>query len=158
MFGYVFYPDGGCRGQYEYGGAGIHGYRWNLNLTAKGIGHTSHSATFRGYAPKAESFDFSNKEAKAEIADMGRDEFHDWLSQDPNLGTSLSRFNHRVPVERYYDCFVPLDFGGTNNTAELNAAIHCLERIVTEPGMDAAAIIVMRQDSTGRQRWTKLNG
>ena len=159
MFGYVFYPDGGCRGQYEYGGAGIHGYRWNLTLTAKGIGHTSHSATFRGYSPKAESFDFANKEAKAEIADMGRDEFQQWLVQDSNKSNQgpesiaangiayMSNMNHRVPVERYYDCFVPLDFGGTNNTAELNAAIHCLERIVTEPGMDAAAIIVMRQDS-----------
>lgn len=159
MFGYVFYPDGGCRGQYEYSGAGIHGYRWNLNLAAKGIGHTTHSATIRGYAPKAESFDFANKEAKAAAAALSRDEFLQWLTQDSNKNNqgpesiaangivNLSNMDHRVPVEQYYDCFVPLDFGGTNNTAELNAAIHCLERIIAEPNMDKAAIIVMRQDS-----------
>lgn len=146
MFGYVFYPDGGCRGQYEYGGAGIHGYRWNLELTAKGIGHTTHSATIRGYAPKAESFDFPNKETKSKIASLSREDFLQWLVQDPETGMS-SHLDYRVPIQQYYDCFIPLDFGGTNNTAELNAAIHCLERIVTESDIDKAAIIVMRQDS-----------
>jgi ribonuclease HI len=144
MFGYVFYPDGGCRGQYEYGGAGIHGYRWNLNLTAKGIGHTTHSATLRGYDTKSESFDFANKETKAAIASLTREDFLQWIKQETG---GAAHIKHRVPVERYYDCFVPLDFGGTNNTAELNAAIYCLERIVTEPDFDKTTIIVMRQDS-----------
>lgn len=144
MIGYVFYPDGGCRGQHEYGGAGIHGYRWNLKLPAKGIGHTTHSATFRGYEPKAETSDFANKEVRAEVAALGRESLLQWLTQETN---GLCNFFHRVPVEQYYDCFVPLEYGGTNNTAELNAAIHCLERIVAEPDFERSVIVVLRQDS-----------
>lgn len=144
MFGYVFYPDGGCWPHYGDSGAGVHGYRWNLNLTAKGIGHNSHSATFRGYVTKADSHEFANKEAKAEVAAMNREDFYTWLDQTTD---SQSNLNTRVPVERYYDLFLPLDYGGTNNTAELFAAIHCLERIVAEPDFDQAALVVIRQDS-----------
>ena len=162
MFGYVFYGDGGCRPQYGYGGAGIHGYRWNLDLTAKGIGHSSFSASFKGYASKGETFDFVNKEDKASINTMTRDEFQHWLTQDsPNtitipadakaadgpkekIGQNLS---YRVPVERYYDSFIPLAFGGTNNTAEVWAAIHSLERVEQEPDFGNAALVVIRSDS-----------
>lgn len=141
MFGYVFYPDGGCRPQHEYSGAGIHGYRWNLDLTPKGIGHTVQSATFNGYVVKAESFDFPNKEMKSEINDLPRDGFQQWLFEDS------TRISYRVPVEAYYDSFIPLDFGGTNNSAELYGAIHTLERIITEPNFKDAALVVIRQDS-----------
>lgn len=144
MIGYVFYPDGGCYPQYEFNGAGLHGYRWNLGLTAKGIGHTTASATFRGYTPKADSFDFTSKEEKNKINDMPQEEFIPWVLGEEN---SKPRANYRVPVERYYDAVIPLEFGGTNNTAELNAAIHCLERIVTEPDFKDTALIVVRQDA-----------
>lgn len=144
MFGYVFYPDGGCRGNKEFGGAGLHGFRWNLNLTAKGIGHATYSAVFRGYEVKAESFDFASKDAKNEVAAMSREEFQQWLMLETN---GKSNLNHRVPVEQYYDCFVPLEYGGTNNTAELHAAIFCLENIIHEKDFDKAASIILRQDS-----------
>lgn len=143
MFGYVFYPDGGCI-QNEHGGAGMHGYRWNLGLTAKGIGHNTHSATFRGYITKADSFEFASKDFKLEVNEKSREDFLTWL--DGTTGTS-SNFEHRVPLERYYDCYVPLEYGGTNNTAELMAAIHTLEKIIAEPDFKDAAIIVIRQDS-----------
>jgi ribonuclease HI len=162
MFGYVFYPDGGCHPQNEYNGAGIHGYRWNLGLTAKGIGHNTHSATFRGYISKGDSFEFPNKEAKAEVNEKDREAFLDWLYA---TGPSGPNFEHRVPIERYYDSFIPLEFGGTNNTAELNAAIHCLERIAAEPDFDQCMVIVVRQDSryvvdghnTYLSQWLKNN-
>lgn len=162
MFGYVFYPDGGCHPQYEHSGAGIHGFRWNLKLTAKGIGHNTHSATFRGYISKGDSFEFASKDLKAEIAEKNRDDFLAWLYGNVPEGPC---FEHRVPIERYYDVFVPLEFGGTNNTAELNAAIHTLERIVAEPDFDQCAIIVVRQDSryvvdghnTYLSQWLKNN-
>lgn len=144
MFGYVFYPDGGCYPQHGHNGAGIHGYRWNLELTAKGIGHNSSSATFRGYEPKTESFDFASKEVKSEVAAKTREEFQQWLMQETNGKLNLF---HRVPVERYYDTFIPLEYGGTNNTAELNASIHCLEKIIAEPDFAQAAVVVIRQDA-----------
>lgn len=144
MYGYVFYPDGGCYPQNEYSGAGLHGYRWNLGLTAKGIGHASNSATFRGYTPKADSFDFTNKEEKNKINEMPREEFIPWvLSEDDGK----LRANYRVPLERYYDAVIPLEYGGTNNTAELNATIHCLEHIVNEPDFADTALVVIRQDA-----------
>jgi ribonuclease HI len=144
MFGYVFYPDGGCYPQHEYSGAGVHGYRWNLGLTARGIGHNSHSATFHGYVPKSESFDFANKEAKAEVNGLPREQFQDWAKEEKD---GKKNIDYRVPVERYYDAFIPMEFGGTNNTAELNAAIHCLERIAAEPDFKDAGMVVIRQDS-----------
>lgn len=152
MFGYVFYPDGGCYPQNEHSGAGIHGYRWNLDLTAKGIGNTTHSATFRGYEVKGDTFDFANKEAKAAVADFSREAFSQWVMQEPEVivpnGVVVRpNLNHRVPVERYYDGFIPLDFGGTNNTAELNATVHTLERIIKEPDFHEAALVVIRQDA-----------
>lgn len=144
MFGYVFYPDGGCYPQYEYSGAGIHGYRWNLTLPARGIGHNTHSATLRGYCSKADSFEFASKDFKLEVSEKTRPEFLDWVfettANQPNL-------DHRVPLERYYDTYVPLEFGGTNNTAELLAAIHTFEKIIAEPDFDKCAMIVIRQDS-----------
>ncbi|BAW19036.1 putative ribonuclease H [Ralstonia phage RP12] len=144
MFGYVFYPDGGCHPQNEYSGAGLHGYRWNLGLTAKGIGHNTHSATFRGYISKGDSFEFASKDFKNEVNEMTREAFLEWL--DGTTGNAPN-FEHRVPIERYYDSYIPLEYGGTNNTAELLGAIHCLERIITEPDFDQTAIIVIRQDS-----------
>lgn len=129
---------------YEHSGAGIHGYRWNLNLTAKGIGHNSHSATFRGYTAKAESQEFPNKDAKNDVNNLPREEFQAWALEGDD---SKKNLNYRVPVERYYDAFIPLEFGGTNNTAELNAAIHCLERVVKEPDFKQAAMITIRQDA-----------
>lgn len=143
MIGYVFYPDGGCYPQNEHSGAGIHGYRWNLGLVAKGIGHTSMSATFRGYVPKSESHDFANKEEKNTINEKPFVEFQNWvLNSDGDYN-----LNYRVPVERYYDAAVPLPYGGTNNTAELNATITCLERLVTEPDYKDTALVVIRQDA-----------
>lgn len=162
MFGYVFYPDGGCRPQNEYSGAGIHGYRWNLKLTPKGIGHTTHSASLRGYDPKADTFEFANKETKNATADLTREEFQQWILEDSAVkipqGTESiaangvlnqvwSNLHHRVPLENYYDCFIPLEFGGTNNTAELMAAVHCLERMLETPDIADCALIVIRQDS-----------
>lgn len=144
MFGYVFYPDGGCYPQNEYSGAGIHGYRWNLGLTAKGIGHTTSSATFRGYTPKAESFDFTNKDAKNEINELPRDQFQNWMLQEEGEKKNL---NYRVPIQHYYDAIIPLPFGGTNNTAELYGAIHTLERVIAEPDFADAASIIIRQDA-----------
>lgn len=163
MFGYVLYPDGGCRGQNEYGGAGIHGYRWNLTLTPKGIGHTTHSASLRGYDFKAETFDFDSKDIRTEVLEYGKADFLQWASQDTTklktpkvdkdkkeISTQpafLTNFSTRAPVERYYDSAIPLEFGGTNNTAELNSAIHCLEMISQESDFDQAVMIVIRQDS-----------
>jgi ribonuclease HI len=144
MHGYVFYPDGGCHPQHEYSGAGIHGYRWNLGLTAKGIGHSSASATFHGYVPKSESFDFASKDAKNEVNELPRQDFITWMHEESD---GKKNMDYRVPVERYYDAFIPLEYGGTNNTAELGAAIHCLERIVSEPDFKDTGTIIMRQDS-----------
>lgn len=144
MFGYVFYPDGGCYPMHEHSGAGIHGYRWNLALTAKGIGHNSNSATFHGYVPKTDSFDFLNKEEKASINELPRAEFQSWVMGQTD---GKENVNYRVPVEKYYDAIIPLPFGGTNNTAELNAAIHCLEKIAAEPDFTDASMVILRQDS-----------
>lgn len=161
MFGYVLYPDGGCRGQHEYSGAGIHGYRWNLALTPKGIGHTTHAATLEGYEFKADTFDFESKEKRAEILTFNREQLLAWASiqtdqiktprtekeKEAKEPTYLSNFATRVTVERYFDAALPLEYGGTNNTAELKATINSLEQIIAEPDFEQAACLIIRQDS-----------
>lgn len=162
MFGYVFYPDGGCR-EHEpsYTGGGIHGYKWNLGLPAKGIGHTTHSATFRGYDFKADTFDFESKELRAAVNAYSSQDFMDWcdiVSTQPKTPRTdkekeskktpfLTNLDTRVTVEQYYDRSIPFNHNGTNNTAELLAAIHCLEMIEKEPDFDKASLVVVRQDN-----------
>lgn len=164
MFGYVLYPDGGCRGNdpaFRYCGGGIHGYRWNLALTPKGIGHTTHAATLRGYDFKADTLEFDTKEQRLQLLAGTKEQLVEWAltatdqvktprtdkEKESKVPVYLTKLDTRVPIERYYDCSIPMEVGGTNNTAELLAAILCLEQLANEPDFDQATMIVIRQDS-----------
>lgn len=137
MIGYVFYTDGGCRPNPGFGGNGIHGYVWNSEVAAKGIGHSSFAATTHGYIAKGYADEFINKLFKGS-------ETHDG---DIDKLFSEGKFNHKVTVTKYIDGFCTMAFGATNNTAELVAARLTLEQYKRQIFEVGASVVTLRIDS-----------
>lgn len=135
MIGYVLYTDGGCRPNPGFGGAGIHGYCWNTSVTAKGIGHTSHAATAQGYERKADAGEFLNKL------------FKDKADEEVAKHFQENGYTNKVTVTEYLDAYVPLMFGATNNTAEMDAAIHAIQALGDQIIEKGAHCVVFRIDS-----------
>lgn len=137
MHGYVFYPDGGARGQREHNGGGIHGYMWSLEAGSKSIGHTTFTTTPMGYAVKNSTGEWLAKELK------GKPEL--------SVEDSRARFDEfaksKVAAVRFYDAITPFAYGGTNNSAELKATIELLHYALQELELDTATSFVIRQDS-----------
>ncbi len=133
MIGYVLYTDGGCRPNPDgYGGAGIHGYKWDTSVTNKGIGHNSQAATLQGYAPRAESADWIN-------SIRGKDE--------DEVSVIITNPTAKVTPVAYFDHFSPIPKGISNNVAELMAARLALEHFEEMVIADDAQFVTIRTDS-----------
>lgn len=137
MIGYVIYTDGGCRPNPDgYGGGGIHAYRWDSSLGNKGIGHATHAATTTGYEAKSAASDFAGVFEKKAIAESKV------LPASFYLATP-----YKVVITEYLDCYKPLGFGSSNNSAELEGAIEALENFASDIFADNGCTVVLRIDS-----------
>ncbi len=113
MHGIVLYTDGGSRPNNGFGGSGIHGYTWDSDITYRGVGLTTHVLTPTGYQHKAEAPAAFSQELKAKpvLSELGVAEFMDKFHK------------HRVTPVSFFDTAHPLEFGTSNNVAEMMAMV-----------------------------------
>lgn len=138
MHGIVLYTDGGSRPNNGFGGSGIHGYTWDSDIAYRGVGLTTHVLTPTGYHHKAEAPAVFSQELKAkpDLAELGVAEFMDKFHK------------HRVTPVSFVDTAHPLEFGTSNNVAEMMAMVcalrNALEYHKTQRKLDC---IYVRYDS-----------
>lgn len=132
----VFYTDGGSRPNNGHGGWGIHGYSYNGEIPKKGTGLKDWDITPVGY--------FSSNEMDGVIR-------QDLWGIFPELAENPKVKN--VNVLNYYDHFGSLEFGTSNNLAEIAAATKAMELLLAEDFVKANIFIDSRYTLDGITEW-----